>query len=68
MGTILYHFPLSAPSRGALLAAKAAGANVDVQIVDLLKKEQLSEDFIKVCLTITLLLLFTNSKLTKCLF
>ncbi|CAH1111266.1 unnamed protein product [Psylliodes chrysocephalus] len=48
MGTILYHFPLSAPSRGALLAAKAAGANVDVQIVDLLKKEQLSEDFIKI--------------------
>ena len=45
----LYHFPPSAPSRGALLAAKALGLDVDVQIVNLFKKEQLGEDFLKVC-------------------
>lgn len=44
----LYHFPQSGPSRGALLAAKAVGVEVDLQIVDLFKKEQLKEDFIKV--------------------
>lgn len=48
MGLTLYHFPPSAPSRGALLAAKAVGVEVDVQIVDLFAKEQLSESFIKV--------------------
>ncbi|XP_018568551.1 glutathione S-transferase 1 [Anoplophora glabripennis] len=48
MGLILYHFPPSGPSRGALLAAKAIGADVDVQIVNLFKKEQLKEDFVKI--------------------
>nr|WET52671.1 glutathione S-transferase [Phaedon brassicae]WET52796.1 glutathione S-transferase [Phaedon brassicae] len=48
MGVILYHFPLSGPSRGALLAAKAVGVDVDVQIVNLFKKEQLKEDFVKI--------------------
>lgn len=48
MGLILYHFPPSGPSRGALLTAKAIGVDVDVQIVNLFKKEQLKEDFVKV--------------------
>lgn len=48
MGVTLYHFPPSAPSRGALLAAKVAGVDVDIKIVDLFKKEQLREEFIKV--------------------
>ncbi|CAG9860483.1 unnamed protein product [Phyllotreta striolata] len=47
MGITLYHFPKSGPSRGALLAAKAVGVNIDIQTVDLFKKEQLSEDFVK---------------------
>lgn len=48
MGITLYHFPKSAPSRGALLAAKAVGADIDVQILNLSQKEQLKDDFIKV--------------------
>ncbi|XP_057660257.1 glutathione S-transferase 1-like [Diorhabda carinulata] len=48
MRPTLYHFPLSGPSRGAYLAAKAAGVDVDLQIVDLFKKEQYSEEFIKI--------------------
>ncbi|ENN74627.1 hypothetical protein YQE_08747, partial [Dendroctonus ponderosae] len=43
----LHHFPPSAPSRAALLTAKAIGLDIDVQIVNLFEKEQLSEDFIK---------------------
>lgn len=48
MGVTLYHFPPSAPSRGALLVAKVLGIDVDVQYVDLFKKEQLKPDFVKV--------------------
>ncbi|KAJ8949005.1 hypothetical protein NQ314_008306 [Rhamnusium bicolor] len=48
MGITLYHFPPSGPSRGALLSAKSVGIDVDVQIIDLFKNEQLKEDFIKV--------------------
>jgi glutathione S-transferase len=48
MGVTLYHFPPSAPSRGALLVAKALGIDIDVQIVDLFAKEQLTADFVKV--------------------
>ncbi|CAH1970638.1 unnamed protein product [Acanthoscelides obtectus] len=48
MGVTLYHFAPSGPSRGALLAAKAVGVDVDIQIVDLFRKEQMSEDFIKI--------------------
>ncbi|KAL1513681.1 hypothetical protein ABEB36_003058 [Hypothenemus hampei] len=44
----LYHFPISGPSRAALLAAKALDVNIDVQIVDLFKKEQFKEDFLKI--------------------
>ncbi|EFA06571.1 glutathione S-transferase 1 [Tribolium castaneum] len=48
MALTLYHFPPSAPSRAALLSAKAVGVKVDVQIVDLFAKEQLKPDFVKV--------------------
>lgn len=44
----LYHFPPSAPSRGALLAARALEIPLSVEIVDLFKKEQLSESFLKI--------------------
>lgn len=47
-GVKLYHFPFSAPSRGALLAARAIGVPLQVEIVDLFKKEQLNADFVKV--------------------
>lgn len=43
----LYHFPISAPSRGALLAARSIGVPIEVEIVDLFKKEQLKENFLK---------------------
>lgn len=48
MGVTLYHFPPSAPSRCALLVAKALGLDIDVQIVDLFAKEQLKPDYVKV--------------------
>lgn len=48
MGVTLYHFPWSGPSRGALLAARAVGVDVDIQILDLPKKEQLKDEFVKV--------------------
>ncbi|XP_063366554.1 glutathione S-transferase 1-like [Cydia amplana] len=44
----LYHFPVSGPSRGALLAARAIGVPVQIQIVNLFQKEQLKEDFLKI--------------------
>ncbi|GBP57222.1 Glutathione S-transferase 1, isoform D [Eumeta japonica] len=44
----LYHFPLSTPSRGALLAARAVGAPIEVEIIDLFKGEQLKENFLKI--------------------
>lgn len=44
----LYHFPISGPSRGALLAARAIGVPVQVKIVDLFKKEQLNDNFLKI--------------------
>lgn len=54
----LYHFPKSPPSRGALLAAKAVGVNVDVKIVNLSTKEQLKEEFVKVKLEQLLILYY----------
>ncbi|GLV40530.1 Glutathione S transferase E4 [Carabus blaptoides fortunei] len=46
MSVSLYHFPPSAPSRGALLVAKVLGVDIDVQYIDLFKKEQLKPDFV----------------------
>lgn len=43
----LYHFPVSGPSRGALLAARAIGIPIQIEIVNLFKKEQLQESFLK---------------------
>ncbi|KAK4885104.1 hypothetical protein RN001_001375 [Aquatica leii] len=48
MGLTLYHFPPSAPSRGALLAAHAVGVSVDIQKVNLFAKAQLKNEFIQI--------------------
>ncbi|KAF5303646.1 hypothetical protein FQA39_LY09893 [Lamprigera yunnana] len=48
MGLTLYHFPPSAPSRGALLAAHAVGVNVDIHKLNLFGKEQLKPEFVKI--------------------
>ncbi|XP_018334171.1 glutathione S-transferase 1-like [Agrilus planipennis] len=48
MSILFYHCPLSRSSRGALLAARAIGVNVTIEEVDLLAKEQLKPEFIKV--------------------
>ncbi|KAI8420319.1 hypothetical protein MSG28_008846 [Choristoneura fumiferana] len=45
---VLYHFPISGPCRGALLAARQIDVPVEIKIVDLFKKEQLKEDFLKI--------------------
>lgn len=47
----LYHFSRSGPSRGALLAARQVGVEVDIQNVDLFQKEQLKPEFLKVSTT-----------------
>lgn len=44
----LYHFSRSGPSRGALLAARQVGVEVNIQKVDLFQKEQLKPEFLKV--------------------
>ncbi|KAI7815277.1 glutathione S-transferase [Rhyzopertha dominica] len=38
---------MSGPSRGALLAAKAVGVEIDIQLVDLFSKHQFSDSFLK---------------------
>lgn len=47
----LYHFSRSGPSRGALLAARQVGVEVDIQNIDLFQKEQLKPEFLKVSTT-----------------
>ncbi|XP_053614426.1 glutathione S-transferase 1-like [Plodia interpunctella] len=44
----LYHEPRSGPSRGAFLAAKAIGVPIEIEKVDLMKKEQPKESFLKI--------------------
>lgn len=48
MGITLYHYPRSGPSRFALMVARLLNLDVDVQIIDLSKKEQLNPEFVKV--------------------
>ncbi|XP_075222371.1 glutathione S-transferase 1-like [Lycorma delicatula] len=43
----LYHFAPSAPSRAALLAARAVGITIDIKVIDLFQKEHLKPDFVK---------------------
>lgn len=44
----LYHFNISGPSRGALFAARVIGVPVEIEVINLFKKEQLNESFLKV--------------------
>lgn len=48
MSLTLYHFPASAPSRSAILTARALNLNVNVKEVNLFAKEQLKPEFLKV--------------------
>lgn len=48
MAITIYHFPPSAPSRCAVLVAKALGLDVDIKVVNLFDKEQLKPDFVKI--------------------
>uniref|UniRef100_A0A2A4JCV1 Glutathione S-transferase n=1 Tax=Heliothis virescens TaxID=7102 RepID=A0A2A4JCV1_HELVI len=48
MSIKLYHFPISGPSRGALLAARAVEVPLEVEIINLFRKEQFKESFLKI--------------------
>ncbi|PZC86945.1 hypothetical protein B5X24_HaOG200213 [Helicoverpa armigera] len=48
MSVKLYHFPISGPSRGALLAARAVEVPIDVEIINLFHKEQFKQSFLKI--------------------
>ncbi|XP_026281043.1 glutathione S-transferase 1-1 [Frankliniella occidentalis] len=45
---VLYHFPPSAPCRFALMTARMLGLNVNIKLVNLLKKEQYEPEFLKI--------------------
>lgn len=46
MGITLYHYHISAPSRSALLTARALHLDVDLKILNLEEKEQFREEFV----------------------
>lgn len=48
MAPKLYYIPGSSPVRAVLMTADALGVKLDLELVDLLKKEQLKSDYIKV--------------------
>uniref|UniRef100_A0A1Q3FP86 glutathione transferase n=1 Tax=Culex tarsalis TaxID=7177 RepID=A0A1Q3FP86_CULTA len=45
---VLYHFPMSPPSRSALLVARNLGLDVEVKILNLFAGEHMTEDFLKI--------------------
>ncbi|XP_013137222.1 PREDICTED: glutathione S-transferase 1, isoform D-like [Papilio polytes] len=44
----LYYYPVSGPARIALMAARLIGVPIQLEIVDLMKKEQYSEVYLKI--------------------
>lgn len=47
MPKVLYHHPVSPPSRAALLAIRNLGIECEVKVVDIYKGEQFSPDFLR---------------------
>lgn len=45
---VLYHFPMSPPSRSAVLVARNLGLDVEVKILNLFAGEHMTEDFLKI--------------------
>ncbi|XP_019535172.2 glutathione S-transferase D7-like [Aedes albopictus] len=45
---VLYHFPMSPPSRSALLVARNLGLDVEVKILNLMAGEHMQEEFLKI--------------------
>lgn len=48
MSLKLYHFTVSGPSRGALLAARYLKLPIEIQTVNTFKKDNLKESFLKI--------------------
>jgi glutathione S-transferase len=48
MGIDFYYMPISAPSRGVLLAAKAYGVQMDCKLLNLLAGEHMKPEFLAV--------------------
>lgn len=47
MPKVLYHHPVSPPSRAALLAIRNLGIDCEVKVIDIYKGEQFSPDYLK---------------------